>query len=203
MLTVGLTGPSGAGKGTVAAIFARYGIPAIDTDAVYHELLFPPSPCLDELAERFGDSILAADGTLDRAALAEIVFAPGHAAELSALNAISHRHVLREVRAMLEVNRMAEIPLTLVDAPQLFESGFDRECDLVLAVLAPHDVRLRRIMARDDLTQERAEARLSATLSDDVFQAKADHVIRNDGDHAALEQAVRRLLCDWGVYHEA
>ncbi len=200
MLTVGLTGPSGSGKGLIASLFARYGVPSIDTDAVYHELLIPPSPCLDELVERFGEDILAPDGrTLDRAALAATVFAPGHEEDLHDLNAISHRHVLREVRAVLEVNRLSDVPAVLVDAPQLFESGFDRECDCILSVLAPREVRLGRIMARDGLTTERATARLDAQLPDEVFRERSDHVIVNDGTPEEAETAVRRILQEWGI----
>ena len=133
MLTIGLTGPSGAGKGTLASLFAVYGIPSIDTDAVYHALLVPPSDCLRELAERFGDGILSSDGTLDRKALAALVFAPGHEADLADLNTITHRHVLSEVRRVLDMYREQGKPAVLVDAPQLFESGFDVECHHVLS----------------------------------------------------------------------
>ncbi len=200
MLIIGLTGPSGAGKGTVASLFARHGVPSIDTDAVYHELLIPPSPCLDELGERFGEGILCPDGcTLSRAALAAIVFAPGHEAELRDLNTITHRHVLGEVRAILAVNRAADVPAVLVDAPQLFESGFDRECDRILSVLASRELRLARIMERDGLTRERAEARLDAQKSDEFFLERSDAVIVNDGAPELLEAEVLRLLAAWEV----
>ncbi len=200
MLTIGLTGPSGAGKGFVASLFARYGIPSIDTDAVYHELLIPPSPCLDELVERFGADILCPDGcTLSRSALAAIVFAPGHEDDLRDLNAISHRHVLREVRVLLEGHCLAGKSAILVDAPQLFESGFDRECDKILSVLAPRELRLARIMERDGLTIERAEARMDAQKSDEFFRAHSDAVLINDGIVEALEAEVLHLLFAWGI----
>ncbi len=199
MLTVGLTGPSGAGKGTVASLFARYGVPSIDTDAVYHALLLPPSACLDELVGRFGDGILAPDGTLDRAALAATVFAPDAADALADLNRITHRHVLAEVRRQLADYARDGTPAVLVDAPQLFESGFDRECDRVLAVLAPREVRLSRIMARDGLDRARAEARLGAQRSDESFRALSDAVIVNDGAPADMEREVLRLLEAWEV----
>ena len=98
MLIVGLTGPSGAGKGTVASLFARYGVPSVDTDAVYHDLLVPPSACLDELRERFSEGILFSDGTLNRGALAFLVFSRGHEKDRADLNRITHRHVLDEAR---------------------------------------------------------------------------------------------------------
>ena len=149
MLTIGLTGPSGAGKGVIASLLAAYGVPSIDTDKVYHSLLIPPSACLDELVGRFGSEILHPDGTLDRKALAALVFAEGHEQDLADLNTITHRHILDEVRVRLRRFDAEGIPAVLVDAPQLFESGFDAECGFILSVLAPYEVRLARIMARD------------------------------------------------------
>ena len=203
MLTVGLTGPTGAGKGTVASLFARYGVPSIDTDAVYHDLLVPPSACLNELTARFGEEILSEEGTLDRKALAAVVFAPGHKQELADLNRIAHRHVLSEVRRLLTIYEAEGKPAVLVDAPQLFESGFDAECGVILAVLASREVRLSRIMARDGLDEARATARLNAQKPDGFFREHADAVICNDGDPEAMDAEVRRLLTLWEVAYEA
>ena len=199
MLTVGLTGPSGAGKGTVASLFTRYGIPSIDTDAVYHALLIPPSSCLEELADRFGGSILHPDGTLNRRTLAALVFAEGHGDDLAALNAITHRHILAEVRVRLSELEEIGTPAVLVDAPQLFESGFDAECDFVLSVLAPYDLRLARIMERDRLDEARAKARLNASHTDSFFAERSHAVIVNSGELQALEAEIHRLLTEWGV----
>ena len=199
MLKIGLTGPSGAGKGVVSSLLARYGIPSIDTDAVYHELLVPPSACLDELVARFGDSVLAPDGTLDRRALAAIVFADGHEAELEALNSITHRHILDRVRNICREHEATDAPAVLIDAPVLFESGFDRECDKTLAVLADKATRLARIIARDGLTEAAAVQRLSAQPSNDFYISRADAVIHNDGESADMDAPLRALLETWGV----
>ncbi len=199
MLTIGLTGPSGAGKGTVASLFSPYGIRSIDTDEVYHELLIPPSPCLDELAARFGKQMFLPDGTLDRKALAAHVFAPHHETELADLNRITHAYVLgvtRQICRELESQGCTEV---FVDAPLLFESGFDRECDTTLAVLADPDVRLARIMARDGLTLEQAQARLSAQKPDGYYIERAAHVIYNNGNVESLTSEVQRLLALWEV----
>lgn len=203
MLTIGLTGPSGAGKGTLASLFAAYGIPSIDTDAVYHALLVPPSECLRELAERFGDGILFPDGTLDRKILASLVFAPGREADLADLNTITHRHVLSEVRRLLAVYKEQGKAAVLVDAPQLFESGFDAECHYVLSVLAPRDIRLARIMTRDGLDEDRATARLNAQKPDEFYRAHSNAVVYNHGEACAMEADVQRLLRLWEVPYEA
>lgn len=199
MLIIGLTGPSGAGKGVVTSLLARYGIPSIDTDRVYHELLVPPSPCLDELTERFGTSVLNPDGTLNRKALAAIVFAPGHEGELADLNRISHRHVLNEARRRLAVHEADGCIAAAVDAPQLFESGFDSECGKILVVLAPFETRLERVIRRDGITREQATARLNASHTDEFFRSRADGILMNDGDPVDLEDTLRRLLSDWEV----
>ena len=203
MLTIGLTGPSGAGKGVVSSLFARYGIPSIDTDAVYHRLLVPPSACLNELTARFGSDILTSDGALDRKVLAAMVFAAGHETELTDLNRITHRHVLNEVRRLLAAYEADGVTAVLVDAPQLFESGFDTECHAIVAVLASRQIRMSRIMARDGLDEARASARLDAQKPDSFFLERADTVIRNDGDPEAMDAEVRRLLTLWEVAYEA
>lgn len=203
MLTIGLTGPSGAGKGTVASLFARYGVPSIDTDAMYHDLLVPPSACLNELTARFGEAILSDQGTLDRKALAAVVFAPGHEQDLADLNRMTHRHVLCEVRRLLAIYEAEGKSAVLVDAPQLFESGFDTECDFVLAVIASREARMSRIMARDGLDKARATARLNAQKPDGFFREHANAVICNDGDPEAMDAEVRRLLTLWEVAYEA
>lgn len=199
MLTIGLTGPSGAGKGTVASMFAPYGILSIDTDKVYHDLLIPPSPCLDELAERFGQQILNPDGTLDRKILAAHVFAPGNEDELCDLNRITHAYVLDVTRGICRELETKGCVGVFVDAPLLFESGFDRECDTTLAVLADPDVRLSRIMTRDALTLSQAQARLSAQKPDSYYTERAAHVIYNNTNVEDLASEVQRLLTQWGV----
>ncbi len=199
MLIIGLTGSSGAGKSIIASLFARHGVPSIDTDAVYHDLILPPSACLDELVARFGSAILTAGGTLDRAVLAARVFAAGHEAERHDLNRITHRHVLAEVRRRLIAYEARGYAAVLVDAPQLFESGFDAECDRILSVLAPRALRLSRIMERDGLDEARAAARLDAQHDDDFFRAHSDAVVVNDGSPDAPECEVLRLLDEWGV----
>ena len=203
MLTIGLTGPSGAGKGTVASLFARYGVPSIDTDAVYHDLLVPPSACLDELTARFGEAILSDQGTLDRKALAAVVFAPGHEQDLADLNRMTHRHVLCEVRRLLAIYKAEGKSAVLVDAPQLFESGFDTECDFVLAVIASREARMSRIMARDGLDKARATARLDAAKPDSFFREYANAVICNQGAVEDMDAEVRKLLSAWEVPYEA
>lgn len=195
MLVLGLTGPSGAGKGALAAAFAAYDVPQLDTDAIYHTLLIPPSACLDDLTAAFGTGILAPDGTLNRPALAAVVFAPDAPSELIAtLNRTTHRHILDETRRQIEAYRTAGKFAVLVDAPLLYESGFDAECDRVIAVTAPREVRLARIIERDGLSREAALARLDAQKPDEFYTEHADFVVCNDGAPALLEEEAARII---------
>ncbi|MBQ8397140.1 MAG: dephospho-CoA kinase [Clostridia bacterium] len=203
MIVLGLTGPSGAGKGALAAAFAAHDVPQLDTDAIYHALLVPPSACLDALVDAFGRDILAPDGTLNRRALAAIVFATDAPKALhETLNHITHHYILAETRRQIAACREAGKPAVLVDAPLLYESGFDAECEKVIAVIAPREVRLARIMARDALPREAAEARLRAQKDDEFYTARADFVVVNDGDTGALAGEAARIMAVLGVYAE-
>ncbi len=193
MLVIGLTGATGSGKGAVGGLFAELGIPSLDTDAVYHRLVSAPSPCLDALAEEFGSSVIAADGSLDRRALATVVFCGGEEQERRnrRLQSITHPYVLGVCRLWLAEQKRMGKAAAIIDAPLLYESGFDRECDRVIAVTASTQLRLSRIMLRDGLDIERAQARIGAQPSNDFYTARADLVIENEGDLGALKRQVR------------
>lgn len=197
MLVIGLTGPSGAGKGAVSTLFAEYGIPVIDADSVYHELLVPPSPCLDALCIEFGASILFPDGTLNRKKLAEIVFGDPNA--LQRLNELSHRFVMEEIRNQLKKLRNQDRLAAVIDAPQLFEAGADRDCNLVISVLADKRLRLERIIERDGIDAESAMRRIDAQRSDEFFRTHSNYIIENNGSIDHLRPEVKRILAEMGV----
>ena len=201
MLTIGLTGPTGAGKGAVSSLLARYGIPSIDTDAVYRELLVPPSPLLEELAATFGAEILTPSGELDRVALSAKVFGSGQRDQLELLNSVTHPHILNEIRRRLAVYAKSwrdtgEPIAVMVDAPQLYESGFDRECEIICSVLAPKKTRLARIMERDGIDRTAAEARIDAQHQEEYYKSHCHILLENAGDLAALKQTAAALLAD-------
>ena len=186
MLTIGLCGGSGSGKNAVQAAFRKFGIPGLDTDALYHRLIDGDTPLSRELAERFGKKILRADGGVDRLALREVVFADGAGEALADLNAISHRAVLAECRTWLAAEAEAGAPAAIINAPLLFESGFHRECDITVAVIAPHEVRVARSMARDGLDREAAERRIAAQKDDAYLTAHTDYQLHNGETEEAL-----------------
>lgn len=197
MLVIGLTGPSGAGKSAVANLFSSFGLPVIDADRVYHDLLEPPSECLNELVFFFGPSILAIGGRLDRKALGEIVFNDPHA--LEQLNTITHCYVMKEIRRRMERFRREDQRAAVLDAPQLFEAGAERDCNVIVSVLADKNIRLDRIMARDGISEEAANKRISVQKSDAFFRTHSDYIIENNGNPEAMIPAVRRILTETGV----
>ena len=197
MLLIGLTGPSGAGKSTVSRILSSFGLPVLDADDIYHTLLTPPSECLSDLTECFGREVLFPDGTLNRAALASIVF--NDPAELEKLNHITHSHVLRDFRRQLKKLRDDGVPAAVFDAPQLFESGANRECNIVISVLAEEETRLHRIMERDGISRDAALERIRAQKSDRFFRTHSDYVIENDLGVESLTPQVESILRETGV----
>ncbi len=186
MTILGLTGPTGAGKGAVGAMLTKRGAQVIDTDRLAREVVEKGSECLRQLAAHFGDDILHADGTLDRAALAAKAFASP--AEKAALEAITHPAIIARTQDILA---SSEAPFAVIDAPLLFESGMDALCDVTLAVLAPAELRLSRILARDGITEAAARQRMNAQPDDAFYRERADHILINDGDEAQL---LKRLL---------
>ena len=197
MLVIGLTGPSGAGKSTVSRLFASFGLPVLDADEIYHALLIPPSECLNDLTAQFGRQILRGDVTLDRPALGRLVF--DHPEALERLNSVSHRHVLREVRRRLRTLRDEGVTAAVLDAPQLFESGADRDCSVIVSVLANAELRVHRILLRDGISREDAMRRIRAQRPDSFFRAHSDYVIENNGNAESLLPQVRRILRETGV----
>lgn len=197
MFIIGLTGPSGAGKGTVSDIFAKFGLPVMDADQIYHALLLPPSPCLNAIVARFGARILTKEGTLDRAALGDAVFTDP--AALEDLNHIAHTFVMQEVNRQLDQLRKRGIRAAVLDAPQLFEAGAHKICSTVVSVLADKALRAERIMRRDGIGMERAMRRIQAQKSDTFFRTNSNYIIENNGSTESLIPKVKQILVEVGV----
>ena len=192
MLKIGLAGGSGSGKGIVSSLFSLSGIPAIDCDAVYHDMISRDTTLTRELAAAFGEEILSRDGGVDRRVLFDVAFRDFE--RRNRLNEISHRRIRAVLHEWMDRAEKQGIPAILVDAPLLFESGFDRECDLSIAVTAPYELRVERIMQRDGITRPRAEARIAAQISDEELARRADLVLQNDGDLAHFMKEIIRVL---------
>ncbi len=200
MKVIGLTGPSGAGKGSFARELVKKGAEHIDTDAVYHSLTSQKSECTLELAEYFGADVLKEDGSLDRRVLASRVFCGGEEQKkrLRDLNRITHKYVIKASEEMLKAAAARGRKWVIIDAPLLIEAKMDRMCDSVVAVIAQRDRRLERIIARDKISREAAEKRIAAQQELSFYIRHADYVIENNGSEDELGAKAAALLLSIG-----
>lgn len=175
--TVGLTGPTGAGKSYVCEIFRQKGFKIIDCDKIAHELTAKNAPILTELASEFGEDIVK-NGELDRKLLASKAFDTKE--HTKKLNSILHPAIIK--RCKEEANG-----LTVLDASQLFEANMQNDCYKVIGVLADEDVRIKRIIARDNITEQQAKLRMSAQFGNDYFIDNCDYIIYNNGEDIAAQ----------------
>jgi dephospho-CoA kinase len=187
-LRVGLTGGIASGKSTVARLFAALGVPIIDADELAREVVAPGTPLLARVVERFGPRIVAADGTLDRRALRDLVFSD--TAARADLESLLHPAIRA---AMEERSARAGGTYQLLVIPLLIEQGRTDFVDRVLVVDCDEALQIRRLQARDGSTLEQARAILGAQASRAARLAGADDVIRNDGDLQALRVQVEHL----------
>ena len=171
---LGITGGTGAGKTTLLRALEKRGALVLDCDAVYHEMLRTDAPLRADLTAAFGD-VFAPDGGLDRQKLGNIVF--GDAGALAQLDAIIFRHLPRALARRMEESGARLIAL---DAIKLVESGLGALCDVTVAVTAPEEVRVRRIMTRDGISEDYARARVRAQRSEEAFRADCDAVFENN-----------------------
>lgn len=184
---IGLTGQTGSGKSTVAGYFEQSGFAVINADALVKRVYEKGGSCLAAVSANFGEDILNPDGTLNRPALAKKAFASKEATR--ALNELVHPFVLRELLKDLKNVKGCAV----FDAPQLFESGIDVICDVIVSVVADEEVRLKRIISRDGIDEAQARERINAQLSEGFFRSNSDFIIENntEGD---LENTAHKVI---------
>jgi dephospho-CoA kinase len=190
---IGLTGNIGSGKSTVARMFAARDVPVIDADTLSRELQAPGQPAYAEIAAAWPEAV-APDGHLDRKRLADIVFSAP--AALKKLESIMHPRIQALSRERTDAFAAAGHPLVLYEASLLVESGRDKELDGLIVVTASPATRLARVVARDGVREDDVRARMRAQLPQEDKVRLANHVIDNDGDLAATEAQVERLLAE-------
>lgn len=190
MICYGLTGKTGAGKSTVAALLRERGWYVIDGDKLARQITEPGSPVLPQLCEAFGGDLLRADGSLDRKALVRRLQAvPGGVA---LLNAITHPAIDALAQKELEAAEAAGYDRCVFDAAALLESPSRSRCRKIIVVTAPEEVRLQRILLRDGLSEAQARDRMQMQKDDAWYLSQADDVIHNYPPYI-LEDEVSRI----------
>ncbi len=192
MIVVGLTGGIGAGKSTVSPMLAERGAVIVDADKIARDVQSPGSPVLDEMAERFGDGIIAADGSLDRAAVAAIVFNDKQA--LADLNAIVHPAMQTEIQRQIAAHADTD-RVVVLDFPLLAENPRDGLAATIVVDVDP-DIAVRRLVEFRGMDADDARARMNSQISRDDRLARATHVIDNSGDLESLRTQVDALWAE-------
>ena len=184
MLKVGLTGGIGSGKTTVAKIFEMLGIPVFDADSNAKQLMNTNALIKKELIAAFGKSIFNDDG-LDRKKLAAIVF--NDEQKLKQLNSIVHPET---IKASEEWVKQQQSKYVIKEAALLFESGSNKELDLVIGVIAPKEIRIERVIARDSTSKKEVELRISKQNDEEITKSLCNYLIINDDEHLVIPQVL-------------
>lgn len=191
LFVIGLTGPTGAGKSTVAQALRARGIPVLDCDIVAREVTEKGSPVLTELTQVFGTDILLPDGTLNRKLLGRRAFSDETKTKL--LNHITHPVIMRKIKGRLEELAQEGNTIAVLDAPTLFEAGADALCDFTVCVTAGEETRLRRIIERDRISEEQARLRMSVQKPVEYYVRKSSFAVENE-DGAPVTRKINLLL---------
>lgn len=182
---VGLTGGMGSGKSIVAKIFETIGIPVFNADTIAKKLMQEDIELKQKITHLFGaDTYL--DGKLNRAFLAGIVF--NDKEKLTLLNSVVHPATLAAARDWMN---QQTAPYMVKEAALIFEAGAEKQLDLVIGVSAPKDMRIKRVMERDAICKEQAEARMQNQMDDTEKMNLCDYVIINDEKHLIIPQVLR------------
>ncbi len=195
-LVVGLVGRAGSGKSTVARALAEAGAVVIEADAIGHEVTDTDPEVRAALVAEYGTGVYRPDGTLDRSRVAARVFTDPEAR--ARLDRLVHPRIVEGIRARLEALRGHGFRgVVVVDAALMLDWGFDRECDLVLAVVAPEPDQVARLMRQRGWSEEEARRRLGVQRTNEQFRAAADEVLENHGSREELERAARAAHARW------
>ena len=190
-MILGITGGTGCGKTTLLTQISKLGGLVLDCDAIYHDLLTTDKAMLAAIEERFPGTV--ENGILQRKKLGAIVFSDENA--LLDLNIITHSAVKKEVLRRLE----SSPKLAAIDAIALFEGGLAELCDVTVAVTAPEEARVKRLIARDGITEEYARSRIRAQHDESWFREKCGHILENNGTEMHFQEKCVAFLQDLGI----
>jgi len=185
MKIIGVTGTTGSGKSTFCRLLSKYGIKVIDCDKIYNDVTLKNEDCLSKLKENFPVAV-DGDGNLNKKKLSAIVFS--NKDKLQLLNDITHPFVLETIGDMIKEYAFSHEKAVVVDIPLLFESGFDKKCDVTVAVIAPYEKKLLRLKERSKLSEEEISLRLQKQKNEEFLKNNCNFVVENDSDIESLEK---------------
>ena len=201
MVVIGLTGGIGSGKSAVATRMRDAGVAVIDADRVAREVVQPGSPALLEIGRTFGEHLIGEDGELRRKELGAIVFSDP--AKLSLLNGITHPAIVSRTQEKMTALMERGHRWVVYEAALILENQISPGLHELVAVLCDPATQLQRVIARDDLSEEGAAARIAAQTTNERRREEADHVLQNDGDLRALHDQVDALIERLSLAHGA
>ena len=192
MRVIGLTGGIGTGKSTASEYLRKQGFSIIDADRISREIVEPGTLLLKELEKNFGSGIIKDDGTLDRKALAAIVFSDKE--KKSRLDGLMHGHILDEIERKISESQSGEGRGIIVDAPLLFETGLEKKCDQVWLITADEKLRFLRVCERDGMDPEEVRARIQNQMADEEKKERAHRIVDKSGSKEALLAQLAELI---------
>lgn len=192
MRVIGLTGGIGTGKSTASEYLRKQGFSIIDADRISREIVEPGTLLLKEIEKNFGSGIIKDDGTLDRKALAAIVFSDKE--KKSRLDGLMHGHILDEIERKISESQSGEGRGIIVDAPLLFETGLEKKCDQVWLITADEKLRILRVCERDGMDPEEVRARIQNQMADEEKKERAHRIVDNSGSKEALLAQLAELI---------
>ncbi|MDO4618264.1 MAG: dephospho-CoA kinase [Clostridia bacterium] len=183
----GLTGPTGSGKSYVAKLFEEKGVMVIDCDLLAREIVKPQKPAWCEIKTAFGEGYFDKEGNLLRRKLAETVFSDEE--KLGILNGITHKHIDREIKKIIDKTD----GIILIDGAVIIGSPVEKRCEFLVGVLAPEEVRIKRLLKRDKISEEQIKKRISSQENDEFYKKHCHFIIQNDstGD---LKSQIKEIL---------
>lgn len=194
MKIIGLTGGTGSGKGFVAERLRKRNAYVMDADVIAHEIIEKGKPAYNEIIKYFGDEILDENGQIIRRKLGDIVFSDGE--KLAFLNLCTHKYINMEImRVIKEISPQTDkYTAIVIDAPLLAEAGLTDVCDDIWVVYADSEVRIKRIMERDSITEEQARKRIASQKSWEEYKALGAVIIDNSSDDENVENQLDALI---------